>query len=209
MWKSKRMQNKKRDNVKDSEKKNSKKSSKRRINETQENTRNDDDRRNNRRNDDDRRNNRRNDDDRRNNRRNNDDRRNNRRNNDDRRNNRRNNDDRRNNRRYNDDRRNNRRGNINYGGKNYSRENVTKIKMSYLPHDVTYRELRDLIENEEWGKIGNIKINTYDNQYDKVTVAYIDFYNENEADYFVSAINGSRNIDPNYRILLEVKKLDN
>jgi hypothetical protein len=176
MWKSKRMQTKKKDNGDNSEKKGYKKSSNKRKNDTQEN------RRNNR------------DDD-------NNDRRNNRRNNgNDRRNN---GNDRRNNRRNNDGRR-----NRNYGGRNYNRENVTKIKMSYLPHDISYRELRDLIESDEWGKIGNIKINTYENEYDKVTVAYIDFYNESEADYFVSAINCSRNIDPTYRILLEVRKLD-
>ena len=86
---------------------------------------------------------------------------------------------------------------------------ITKIKISYLPHDISYREIKDLIQDEEWGKIGNIKIITYDNDKEKTTVAYIDFYDENEADYFVKAINGTRNIDPSYPVLLEVKKLDN
>ena len=81
--------------------------------------------------------------------------------------------------------------------------------MSYLPHDISYREIKDLIQDDEWGRIGNIKIMTYENKNDITTVAYIDFYDENEAEYFVKAINGTKNIDPNYPVLLEVKKLDN
>ena len=88
------------------------------------------------------------------------------------------------------------------------RSKITKIKISYLPHDINYREIKDLIQDEEWGRIGNIKIMTYDNNKEKTTVAYIDFYDSNEADYFVKAINGTRNIDPFYPVLLEVKKLD-
>ena len=94
---------------------------------------------------------------------------------------------------------------------NYDKGEVTKVKMSYLPHDITYRELRDLIQKDEWGKIGSININTYeqDKYRDKVTVAYIDFYIESEADYFVKAINGTKNIDPNYPVFLEVTKIKN
>ena len=36
---------------------------------------------------------------------------------------------------------------------NYDKGDVTKVKMSYLPHDMTYRELRDLIQKDEWGKV--------------------------------------------------------
>ena len=88
---------------------------------------------------------------------------------------------------------------------------ITKVKISYLPHDISYREIKHLIQDDEWGKIGNIKLITYENEKDKTntTVSYIDFYNENEADYFVKAINGTKNIDPDYPIFLEVKKLDN
>ena len=85
----------------------------------------------------------------------------------------------------------------------------TKVKMSYLPHDMTYRELRDLIQKDEWGKVGSININTYeqDRYRDKVTVAYIDFYIESEAEYFIKAIHGTKNIDPNYPVFLEVTRL--
>ena len=93
----------------------------------------------------------------------------------------------------------------------YDKGEVTKVKISYLPHDISYRELRDLIQKDEWGKIGSININTYeqDRYRDKVTVAYIDFYIESEADYFVKAINGTKNIDPNYPVFLEVVKIVN
>ena len=101
--------------------------------------------------------------------------------------------------------------NKNRNRNNYDKGEVTKVKMSYLPHDITYRELRDLIQKDEWGKIGSININTYeqDKYRDKVTVAYIDFYIESEADYFVKAINGTKNIDPNYPVFLEVTKIKN
>ena len=90
------------------------------------------------------------------------------------------------------------------------RSKITKVKISYLPHDISYREIKHLIQDDEWGKIGNIKIITYENERDNsiTTVSYIDFYNENEADYFVKAINGTKNIDPDYPIFLEVRKLD-
>tara|TARA_B110000008_G_C16847454_1_gene515360 strand:- start:548 stop:961 length:414 start_codon:yes stop_codon:yes gene_type:complete len=92
---------------------------------------------------------------------------------------------------------------------NYDNGEVTKVKMSYLPHDISYRQLRDLIQKDEWGKVGSININTYeqDKYRDKVTVAYIDFYVESEAEYFIKAINGTKNIDPNYPVFLEVTKL--
>jgi hypothetical protein len=92
---------------------------------------------------------------------------------------------------------------------NYDKGDVTKVKMSYLPHDMTYRELRDLIQKDEWGKVGSININTYeqDRYRDKVTVAYIDFYIESEAEYFIKAIHGTKNIDPNYPVFLEVTRL--
>ena len=56
------------------------------------------------------------------------------------------------------------------------------IKMSNLPSDISVGELAELIS--PWGEIGNINIKNYSESY----VSYIDFYNKNEADYFIKAI---------------------
>lgn len=59
------------------------------------------------------------------------------------------------------------------------------IKISNLPNDITTKELFDLVHC--WGEIGNINIKAY---YDSVS-SYIDFYNENEANYFIEALNST------------------
>jgi len=59
------------------------------------------------------------------------------------------------------------------------------IKMSNLPSDITTPELFDLVH--VWGEIGNINIKSY---YDSVS-SYIDFYNKEEADYFIEALNST------------------
>ena len=59
------------------------------------------------------------------------------------------------------------------------------IKMSNLPSDITTPELFDLVH--VWGEIGNINIKSY---YDSVS-SYIDFYNKDEADYFIEALNST------------------
>lgn len=57
-----------------------------------------------------------------------------------------------------------------------------KVKISYLPIDIFEPELNNLLTN--WGNICKVKLLNY-NEYSN---AYIDFYNEEEADYFVEAL---------------------
>jgi hypothetical protein len=58
---------------------------------------------------------------------------------------------------------------------------IVVVKISNLPNDITVPELNELVS--EWGKIGRINISNYDN-----TTCYIDFYFEDEALYFIKAI---------------------
>ncbi len=58
---------------------------------------------------------------------------------------------------------------------------IVVIKISNLPEDITVPELNELVS--EWGRIGRINISNYDN-----TTCYIDFYFEDEALYFIKAI---------------------
>ena len=77
------------------------------------------------------------------------------------------------------------RGSYKKGSKNksYNRNREKHvIKMSNLPSDISVGELAELIS--PWGEIGNINIKNYSEAY----VSYIDFYNKNEADYFIKAI---------------------
>jgi hypothetical protein len=68
---------------------------------------------------------------------------------------------------------------------NYSeridKRKIVTVRISNLPFDITVPELNYLVG--EWGKIGRINLNNYDN-----TTCYIDFYFKDEADYFVKAI---------------------
>ena len=59
------------------------------------------------------------------------------------------------------------------------------IRISNLPSDITNKELFDLVH--VWGEIGDINVKTY---HDSVS-SYIDFYNENEANYFIEALNST------------------
>ena len=59
------------------------------------------------------------------------------------------------------------------------------IKISNLPSDITVGELARLIG--PWGEIGNINIKNYYEAY----CSYIDFYNKNEADYFIRALDST------------------
>lgn len=58
---------------------------------------------------------------------------------------------------------------------------IITVRISNLPSDITVPELNELVS--EWGKIGRININNYDN-----TICYIDFYFKDEAEYFIKAI---------------------
>ena len=62
---------------------------------------------------------------------------------------------------------------------------IVTVRISNLPSDITVPELNDLVS--EWGRIGRINLNNYDN-----TTCYIDFYFKDEADYFVKAIDKTR-----------------
>lgn len=59
------------------------------------------------------------------------------------------------------------------------------IKISNLPTDIEVKELYNLIT--PWGDIGNINIKLYTD----VTCSYIDFFNLDEANYFVEALNST------------------
>ena len=56
------------------------------------------------------------------------------------------------------------------------------IKISNLPSDISVPELAGLIS--PWGEIGNINIKNYSDAY----CCYVDFYNKDEVDYFITAL---------------------
>ena len=72
---------------------------------------------------------------------------------------------------------------------NYKRIDRNKkkyvIKISNLPRDITVRELSSLVS--EWGEIGNINIKEYS---DSVS-SYVDFYNTEEYEYFIEALDST------------------
>ena len=59
------------------------------------------------------------------------------------------------------------------------------VRISNLPDNITVNELNYLVS--EWGEIGNINIKKYTN----ITNCYIDFYNQEEAEYFVKALDNT------------------
>ena len=59
------------------------------------------------------------------------------------------------------------------------------IRISNLPIDITVRELAGLVSG--WGEIGNINVKQY---YDSAS-SYIDFYNKEEVDYFIKALDST------------------
>ena len=61
---------------------------------------------------------------------------------------------------------------------------IVVVKISNLPDDITVPELNELVS--EWGRIGRINISSYDN-----TTCYIDFYFQDEAAYFIEAIDNT------------------
>ena len=72
------------------------------------------------------------------------------------------------------------------------------IKISNLPQDITVRELAQLVS--VWGEIGNINVKSY---YDSVS-SYIDFYNEEEATYFIEALDST----PFDNLIIKVELMD-
>ncbi len=73
-----------------------------------------------------------------------------------------------------------------------------RVKLSELPNDMSEDELRML--TCDWGHIVRIKLLNYDNN----STAYIDFGYENEADYFVEAIDRT----PMESILLRAERVE-
>lgn len=75
--------------------------------------------------------------------------------------------------------------NNNHHKHNYSehidKRKIVTVRISNLPTDITVPELNNLVN--EWGKIGRINLNNYDN-----STCYIDFYFKDEAEYFIKAI---------------------
>jgi len=65
--------------------------------------------------------------------------------------------------------------------KNFSRK-IYRIKLSELPIDMTDEEMMEM--TSEWGHISKIKVLNYNMS----SVAYIDFKFEDEAKYFIEAI---------------------
>jgi hypothetical protein len=76
--------------------------------------------------------------------------------------------------------------NINYNNIKYDNyidtKKLTTVKISDLPDDITEDELWELVT--DWGNIMKIRVNHYDNN----NIAYLDFKNKNEAEYFVEAL---------------------
>jgi hypothetical protein len=75
---------------------------------------------------------------------------------------------------------------------NYENKNSGKVKMSSLPNDISKEELQELLY--DWGHIKYINIKKY---YDE-TVAYIEFRDEDQANYLIEALD---NTPFDYRIL--------
>lgn len=71
-----------------------------------------------------------------------------------------------------------------YNKKSFVRKKKITVKMENLPDDVTIDELTILMK--EWGQIGKINLN-----YSTYKIAYIEFYNTEEAEWFVDAIDGT------------------
>jgi len=78
--------------------------------------------------------------------------------------------------RYNDNPRYNR-------SRNYDKSKLFTVKLSDLPLDTTESELYELLQ--DWGHIVKVKVLSYN----ECNVAYIDFINNEEAIYFIEAIN--------------------
>lgn len=97
-----------------------------------------------------------------------------------------------------------------FGNKNGSKRNSYRrhkgpkhvIRISNLPEDITVIELDQLVS--EWGSIGNINIKKYNNYHGTSTNCYIDFYNKEEADYFVEALDKT----PFVNMMLSVMIMD-
>ena len=67
--------------------------------------------------------------------------------------------------------------------RNYDKSKLSTVKLSDLPLDTTEPELYELLQ--DWGHVIKIKVLSYN----ECNVAYIDFIYNEEAKYFIEAIN--------------------
>jgi hypothetical protein len=80
----------------------------------------------------------------------------------------------------------------------FDRRKIVTVRITNLPNDITIEELSDLMH--EWGKIGRVNINNYNES----TSGFIDFYFRDEAEYFVKALDRT----PFERMIIGVEILD-
>ena len=66
--------------------------------------------------------------------------------------------------------------------RNYDKSKLSTVKLSDLPLDTTEPELYELLQ--DWGHIVKVKVLSYN----ECNVAYIDFIHNEEATYFIEAI---------------------
>jgi hypothetical protein len=62
--------------------------------------------------------------------------------------------------------------------------NISKVKLSNIPRDITLQNLNKNLLG--WGKIGNVKIRK--NYREKYSYAIIEFYDKDAANYFIKAM---------------------
>ncbi len=74
---------------------------------------------------------------------------------------------------------------------------IVTVRISNLPDDITIDELTELMS--EWGMISRINMSNYE-----CKSGFIDFYNIDEAEYFVKAVDKT----PFDRLILRVEILD-
>ena len=80
----------------------------------------------------------------------------------------------------------------------FDKRKIVTVRITNLPNDITVEELSDLMY--EWGKIGRVNINNYN----ETTSGFIDFYFKDEAEYFVKALDRT----PFERMIIGVEILD-
>ena len=84
-----------------------------------------------------------------------------------------------NNNRYNRD---NNNYNKNKNNNNYDKEEIYRLQISNLPLNMTNSEMKELLNG--WGNINKIKVINYE----ETSVAYIDFKNKEQSEYFINAL---------------------
>ena len=73
-----------------------------------------------------------------------------------------------------------------------------RVKITELPADISEEELMELLF--EWGNIVKVRVNNYEDN----SIAYIDFGYEEEAEYFIKALNKT----PFESIIISVQRIN-